>query len=183
MLLAEFAVLLEVSDHVFKPYPGIRRLGQLVTVIVCLGLLLIYIVPALWHPQSSSIAFLELEKRTALTKAVLIVALMIVARLYRVPFGRNISGMMLGFAAYLALITADTALAEALGRAVYGTIYNMVAPLSFVMALAIWTVVMWRYQAVVPGPSRYSRGGDNSPEPLGEQLGRYNNELSRRLRR
>lgn len=183
VLLAEFAVLLEISDHIFQPYPGIRRLGQLVTMVACVTLLLTYILPALWRHQSSSFAFLELEKRTSLTKAVLIIILLVVARLYRIPLGRNISGMMLGFAAYLALITADTALAEALGRAAYGTIYNMVAPLSFVLALSIWTAALWRYEPVAPGQPDYFRSGDDSSEALGDQLGRYSSELSRRFRR
>ncbi|HLY61145.1 MAG TPA: hypothetical protein VKV95_10385 [Terriglobia bacterium] len=183
MLLAEFAVLFELSDHIFRPYPGIRRLGQLLTGAVCLAFLLVYIIPALWRHQPSSIAFFELEKRTSLTKVVLIIVLLLVARSFRISFSRNISGMMLGFAIYLAASIANVALAEGLGRARYATIFSLVSPLAYFLALSIWTAALWRYEPVLPNQGNFSRGGDNFSEPLSVQLGRYSSELSRRFRR
>jgi hypothetical protein len=182
-LLAEFAVLLEVADHIFKPYPAIRRLGQLLTAVVCMALFSVYIIPALMQHRSSSIAFLELEKRTSLTKAVLIIVLLAAARLYHLPIDRNISGMLLGFATYLALVTANTALAETLGRGVYGDAYGLVEPLGYFLGLGIWIFALWSYEPVLPGRPDSSRGGDNISEPFSDRVGRYNSELSRLFRR
>ncbi len=183
MLLAEFAVLLEVSDHIFKPYPAIRRLGQLLTAFICLALVFAYIIPALMQHRPSGMAFLELEKRTSLTKAVLIITLLGASRLYHLPVGKNISGVLLGFATYLALVTANTALAETFGREVYGDAYGLVEPLGYFLGLGIWNVALWRYEPVLPSRPGSSRDGDNVSELLSDRVGRYNSELSRLFRR
>jgi hypothetical protein len=116
-LLAEFAVLVEISDRIFNPYPAVRKLGRFATFCICLTFLALYVLPTLVEPQSSALAILDLVKRTSLTKAVIILALLAAAYHYRLPLGKNISGMMLGFSLYLAVNVVNFALARRMGRA------------------------------------------------------------------
>ena len=51
MFLAEFAVLLEVSDHVFEPYPSVRLLGRLVTLTASAVFFALFIFPLLFEHQ------------------------------------------------------------------------------------------------------------------------------------
>ena len=183
MLVAEFAVLLEGSDHIFKPYPAIRRLGLLLTLCIGLIFFVVYIIPPLTQHQTSRAAMLDLVKRTSLTKAVMIVILIAAARLCRLPLGKNISGMLLGFATYLSISIANFALAQRYAQGVYGSIFAVAGPLSFVLALTIWNIALWRPEPVLAAGREFSRSGDNLSEPLGIRLGRYNNELMRLFRR
>ena len=182
-LVAEFAVLLEVSDHIFEPYPPIRRLGRLLTACICLVFFVVYVIPPLLQSRSSRAAIFDLVKRTSLTKAVLILVLLAAARLFRLPLGKYVSGILLGFATYLSLNIANVALAEWYVPAVYGRIFAVAGPLSFVLALAIWNIALWRYETVLPGGRELLRGVESFPEPVSSWLGRYNSELIRLFRR
>jgi len=182
-LVAEFAVLAEASDHIFKPYQPIRRLGRIITMSVCVAFFIVYIAPPLLQAQSSKAAMLELVKRSSLTKAVLIVVLLGAASLYRLPLGKNVSGLMLGFATFLAINMANMALDERYGSAGYAGIFAVVGPVSFVLALAIWNIALWRYEPAWPGGRDFSQGVESFSEPVGNRLGKYDHELMRFFRR
>lgn len=183
MWLAEFAVLLEVSDHIFEPYPPIRRLGRLLTAGICTIFFLAFILPSLLEHRSRTLALLDFTRSTSLTKALLILVLLATARLYQLPLGKNISGMLLGFSVYLAINVANMALAEKYGPAVYGPVFAVVGPLSVVLGLTIWNVALWRYEPVVPVPRTLRDGVKGASSTDGEGLERYNTELMRLFRR
>jgi len=183
MLVAEFAVLLEASDHIFRSYPLIRRLGRFLTACICLFFLVVYIIPPFMQPRSPRAAIFDFVKRTSLTKAVLILALLAAARLFHLALGRHVPGILLGFATYLSLNIANIALAERYLLAGYGPIFAVVGPVSFVLALGIWNIALRRYEPVSPDAREFLGGFEKNPEPVGSRLGRYNNELMRLLRR
>jgi hypothetical protein len=183
MFVAEFAVLLEGSDHIFERFPPIRRLGRLLTLSVCSIFFFAIILPSLHQHRSQSLALLELTRTAALTKAVLILALLAAARLFRIPLGKNIAGMLLGFATYLAITVANMALAERYGSVGYGEVFGVVGPLSYVLGLTIWNVALWRYEPVAPVQRTLRDGVKGAASTSGEGLERYNTELMRLFRR
>lgn len=183
MITAEFAVIAEASDHIFSTYPMIRRLGRLLTGSICLFLFAVYVIPPLTLHQPSSQALIELYKRMSLTKAVLILALLAVARFYKLGIGRNVSGMMLGFIAFVSVNIVNASLAQSYGWGVYFRVYTLVEPLAYVLALSIWLVALWRYEPALSGGGRFSGEGISVSDPLQSQLGRYNAELSRLFRK
>jgi len=182
-LVVEFAVVVEISDHIFNPYPAIRLLGRVLIISLCATFFILYIFPSLAEARPTSHTILDLVKRASLTKAVIIIALLGAARSYRLALGLNISGMMLGFSAYLAVNVANFALAEHYGPALYSRTFSIVGPLSYTLALLIWTVRLWRYEPVLL--VRRTVPGDAEPvsEPLIDQLERFNTELATLLRR
>lgn len=180
--VAEFAVLLEASDHVFEPYPPIRRLGRLLTAGICTLFFFGFILPSFLGHQSRRVELLDFSRSAFLTKAALIVALLAAARLYQLPLGKNISGMLLGFSVYLAINVANISLAERFTQ-VYAEVFEVVGPSSYVLALTIWNVALWRYEPVVPArPAVRDVVKDMSERP-GDRLGRYDTELMRLFRR
>jgi len=183
MILVEFAVLTEASDHMFATYVLIRPLGRLLAGGLCLFFFLIYIMPPLTHHRPSSAAFIDLYKRVSLTKAILIVVLLAAARMYRVPVGKNISGMMLGFAVFLSSNIANAALAEGYGPRAYVKLFTLVGPLGFISALTIWTIAFWRYEPVLPTQSVSSQSAEDIRELLSDRMQRMSNQLSRLFKR
>lgn len=182
-LVAEFAVLVEVSDHIFLPYPPIRRLGRLLALGICGTFLVFYIIPSLMEHRPSSVAILDLVKRTSLTKAVIIIVLLAAVRYYRLPLGRNVSGMLLGFSIYLGTNVANFALAEEFGPALYYQTFVIVLPLSYTLSLLVWTIALWRYEPVLPIGHNVREGDKETSQPLSYQLGRFNTALVKLLRR
>ena len=183
LVLAEFALVVEIGDHLFEPYPALCALGRLVTFGIAGVFFVLYILPPLVEARPTDMALLDLVKRSALTKGIILVALFAAARYYSIPVGRNVAGIALGLAAYLAVHTANFALAEHFGRESYAPIFATVGPLSQVLTLVIWAVALWRYApAKQPEPSVASGEGVMS-ETLTHQLGRYNAALDRLLRK
>jgi hypothetical protein len=179
-LVVEFAVLIEISDQLFRPFPAIALLGRLVNLSLTVVLFAFYILPALVEPKGGALTVLDLVKRTSLAKALIIVALLAAARLYGLPFGRTVAGLMLGLVFHLAINVANFALAETYGRDLYGGVFAVVGPLSYVITMAIWTQAMWRYE-----PARLVAAARPAPEAgdLDAQLGKFDSALARLLRR
>jgi len=182
-LLAEFAILLEISDHIFEPYAAIRQLGRFLTVCICAVLCVLYILPSFLHQRSTSEALLEFSLRTSLTKVVIICALAAAARYFRLPLGRNVAGLMMGFGLYLSVYMANFAAAQSFGRALYADILRFIGPLGSILCLAVWTVAMWQPASVSTSRRKLGDAGHRSWEELSYKLVRFNRTLTRLLRK
>lgn len=183
LVIAEFALLVEIGDHVFAPYPGIRNLGRLVTVGITLAFSAFYILPSLFQTRPSDVAVLNLIMRSAFAKCMIMIALLAAARFYGVRLGRNVAGLVLGFAAYMAINTANFALAESYGRELYGPIFSTIGPLSQTLCLLIWTVALWHLEPVLAPVQGVAAHIARNPEPLPDRVGRLNATLSKLFRR
>jgi len=182
-VVAEFAVLLEISNHIFNPYPAIRQLGQVLTICVGGVFSALYILPPLLETQPSSIAIVVLIKRSSLTKAFIVFVLLAVARYFRLAVGRNITGIMLGFILYLGTNIANFSLLQSQGGELYGPTFKTVGPLSYALALIVWTIAMWRYEPAAQISRVRPEDDKQTFETLGYQLGRFNTALVRFFRR
>jgi hypothetical protein len=181
-LVAEFGVLVEISDHIFNPFPAIRKLGRVLTIVVC-AVFSISIFPSLFRSASPTVALLGLGETTSIAKAAIICLLLATARYYRLPLGRKISGMMLGFSVYVGVSVANFALAGRLGRALYAATFSWVGALSSVLCLLIWAVALWRYEPVVPVAPAGRVDEHSTLESLTYQLERFNTTLESLLRK
>ena len=182
-LLVEFAVVVEISDHLFSPYPAIRQLGRVLVAGICVTFFFLYILPSLMEVRPASVAILDLAKRTSLTKAAAIVILIAAARYYRLPFGKNVAGMLAGFSFYLAVSVANFALAETYGRQLYAQALATVIQLSYTLCLLVWTVSLWRYEPVRQMDREVPETAEKVSEPLAVQLGRFDTALTRLFRK
>jgi hypothetical protein len=182
-LIVEFAVLVEVSDHIFEPYPAVRSLGRLLFGLICSIFMVFYIVPALLLKEPSSQVMLELVKRTSLTKAIIILVLFAATRIYRLPVGRGIAGILLGFSIFLGVSIANYELAGIYGQAVYAPILRVVYPLSWTLGALIWIVALWNFEPGVVTNRQVRQSRRETALPLAAQLARFNNTLLKLLQR
>jgi hypothetical protein len=183
MSLAEFAVLLELAEKVFHPYPVVRRMGRFIVAGICLSFFAFSIVPSILESRPSDVKFLELMKLFSLAKGVTIAALLGFARIHRVALGRPVAGILFGFAIYCSVSIANYAAAGEFGRSLYAEILWRLVPLSYALGLLIWTVTLWRCEVpVAPTRPDYEAPGGLSL-PICEQLRRFNASLTRVLRR
>ena len=112
-ILVEFTVLVEISDQIFRPFPAIRNLGRALTIVISIALGFVYILPAILGSTPRRPALFDFALRACVTKAVILVVLFYVARHYGSELGRNVGGLMFGFAIYLAMNIAWLAAGKA----------------------------------------------------------------------
>ncbi len=179
LVIAEFVLLVEIGDHIFAPYPVIRNLGRLVIGVITLGFSSAYIIPSFFVSRPSSVAVLDLVMRSAVTKCAVVVALLVVARLYGVRPSRTVSGLALGLALYLAINTANFALAESWGPALYGQAFGLIGPMSLTLCLLIWMITFWTAEPVMHTAQAAPVDPTSTTEPLPDRLGRMNTTLAR----
>jgi hypothetical protein len=183
ILVAEFAVVMEISDHLFAPYAAVRQLGRFLTITVCGVFFIFCIFPPLLESLPSDVAISELVKRSCLTKGVIIIVLLAAARYSRLRVGRNVAGIMLGFAIYLGTNVANFALLEKYGAELYGRTFGVVGPLSFTLGALVWTITMWRYEPALAEARKPLEASGDFSQPLSYQLWRFNAALTRFLRK
>ena len=179
-IVVEFAVLIEISDHIFQPFPAIRNLGRGLTILISVTFALVYILPAILQPRGSSPALLDFALRASVTKAVILAVLLFTTSHFGLKLGRNVAGLMLGFSIFLGMDVANLALAQSFGRALYARIFWVMSPIAYTVCLLVWTVALWEY-APLPrtGSMPLADGGDS--ESLALELARFNTMLSRFL--
>ncbi|HXW15794.1 MAG TPA: hypothetical protein VEN79_14910 [Terriglobia bacterium] len=178
-IVVEFAVLVEISDHLFEPFPAIRQLGRALTIIILIGLGLIYILPTILYSHSRHSALLGFALRASLTKAVILGALLLAAHYYGLRLGKNVAGLILGFSIYLGVNIANFA-ADQLFYHLYDNILWVMSPIAYTLCLAVWLIALWDF---VPTPSTrtVSPASRRDPEAVTFELARFNNELSKFL--
>ena len=179
-ILVEFAVLVEISDHIFQPFPAIRNLGRGLTLLVCGVFGVTYVLPNLLKPQVMRSALLNFALRTSLTKAAILVVLFLTVRHFGLKLGRNVAGLMLGFAVYQGVNVANLAAARTIAPALYAGVLWIIAPAAYILCLLVWTVAIWG-QAPMPVAKPAGPSLEVAPEEVALGLARFNNTLSRFL--
>jgi hypothetical protein len=178
-ILIEFAVLLEISDHIFQPFPAIRNLGRSLTILLSVALGLTFILPAILWSRSMRMGLLDFALRASLTKAVILAALFYAARHFHLRLGRNVAGLMLGFSIYLGVNIANFACVEHFGN-LYASILWVMSPIAYTLCLLVWVGALWEY-APMPRTGGASAVSGGSSETLVLELTRLNDALSRFL--
>jgi len=179
-ILAEFAVLVEISDQIFRPFPAIRNLGRALTILISIAFGLVYILPAILGHTPRRPALFDFALRASVTKAVILVVLFYVARHYGSELGRNVSGLMFGFSIYLAMIIATMAAGRAFEPALRDTILWVMPSLASALCVLVWTVSLWKF-APMPSMRVISTATGRDSESVALELSHFNSELSKFL--
>ena len=90
--------------------------------------------------------------------------------------------MILGFGIYLSVSVVNFAAADAFGH-FYAPILKVLFPVSYTLCLIVWAAALWRYEPALPVDQRVHELDRQTAESLSSQLGRFNNALTRLLRR
>jgi hypothetical protein len=180
--LVEFAVLLEISDHIFQPFPAIRHLGRALTILISFAFAVVYILPAIVESRRPSSTLLDFALRGSVTKAVILAVLVFAAHHFDLRLGKNVAGLMLGFSIYLGVDIAALAAAQEFGRGLFARVLWLVLPFAFMLCLLIWTIALWE-PALMPRTDSVRPAARGDSQALTLELARFNSALSRLLHR
>ena len=142
-----FLVIWEVFRHTFPKASPLRRMVSRQSTVGVLALLSV-LTGMLWAIETygkSHSVYLAMERSFGLVQAVLILAILALARYYHLPVGRNIWGIAVAFGMYCSLSTAASALLDLMHSTFSFSLWYVLSPLSFVAMLAMWTWAVWIY--------------------------------------
>ena len=144
-------VLFEIYRKGLAPYPGTARVARNVLALVFVAAagkaLAASLRGPLWWPARTT-AVLERNLRAVQAFAVLGLVILLVA--YSIPLGRNLRGIVMGYALFIATSLANLAILASPGNE-FQHVWSYSQQAFYLIVLCIWTVSLWTVSSQ-PGP-------------------------------
>jgi hypothetical protein len=158
-LMMGCGVVLEIVRQALPAYPGAERIARVASCAV-FAVTFCYVE---WHVASRTewstvAATVELERDLRVIEALVLFTVLAIVFYYRIDLGKNVTGMIVGFGAYVGVSLTTLALRSFLGarfNAGWGDLQTM----SYFFALIVWTVALWSYS---PNPDPPGGGGGSA---------------------
>jgi hypothetical protein len=140
VVLLRFCVAWEVLRHTFPTGTVLREMATRVV----LAFLAILAVAFYFLGSEQANFFLDLERKMGLMVIAWLVVVLMLARLYHMPLGKNIWGMAVGMGLYASVSIADFSAFDLKSPLYYLGIF--LSPYWFTVMLLIWTWALWTYE-------------------------------------
>jgi hypothetical protein len=144
-LILGCGIVLEILRHVLSSYPGAERFAMISGVVAFGGAFCLALMSSsVMLTWSAAGAMVELERNLRTVQAIVLFGILAVISYYRIPVGRNMKGMVLGYGIYV-----GTSLFALAVRAYAGiwlqNVWVFAQPISFMISLSVWLVMLWSY--------------------------------------
>lgn len=152
-LFLQFAINSEFFRGVFPQRAPLYNIAS--KMLKAVALVAVPAFVALGWNQASSVHFVYLhlsplvEQYFCLAQAILLLAPTCAALYYRVPLGRNLRGLCIGFGIYLLLRSVDFAGLQIFRG--FAPWWRLLTPATFIGMIAVWVWAFWEY---APSPVR-----------------------------
>ena len=148
-ILVGCGVVFEIYRVGLRPFPGTARLARNLLAFVFIMAFAKATVETGNHPQWWSTAMAaDVELAVRVVQALAIVALVILFLIYSIPFGRNIRGVLQGYALFLGESVVWLTFAS-WGSDKFRAFWSYIHPAFYFVVLLVWATHLWSY---VPNP-------------------------------
>jgi hypothetical protein len=161
-LIVGYGVMLEILRQVLEPYAGAERFGTFVVSAVFIGVFGFVILRSFVSSWSPSSASLELERDLRIVQVLILMGILSFVSYYRIPMGRNLKGITLGYGLYVAASLMSLA-ARAYKGTSFEAAWNVIQPFSWDLCLCVWAAALWSYY---PNPAPQSARLEEDYETL-----------------
>jgi hypothetical protein len=157
-------VVLEIVRQSLAAYPGAERIARRASGAV----FIVTFCYVEWRVASRAAwstvaATVELERDLRVIEALVLATVLAIVFYYRVELGKNVTGMILGFGAYVGVSLTTLALRSFVGPR-FDAAWGLLQSASFVFGTAVWMVALWSYS---PNPKPPTSGrGDGGYDAL-----------------
>jgi|SRR5271154_5249588 len=145
-ILAGCGLTFEIYRKGLAAYPGTARMARNLLAIVFVLAATKALVDASsdprWWPIATST---DLELALRIVQAGSIGALVVLFLIYKVPFGKNLRGIVLGYGLFLAVSVIQFAFISVQGER-YLAFWSYLQSIAYLLVLGIWTSHLWSYQ-------------------------------------
>lgn len=145
-IIVGYCVIWEINVRVFSGYAGAGRMARTVLLAALVMVLARYLAVAFFGEagdRPENLAVLERDLRTV--QAFLLAGIVVVLGYYRIPLGRNLLGMILGYGLYIGAVVVNLAIQSYLW-ATSGVWWESAQPIAYVVSLGVWCATLWSYQ-------------------------------------
>jgi hypothetical protein len=136
-------VLFEIYRKGLAPYPGTARIARnvlaLVLVVAAGKAVAASLQGPLWWPARTTA---ELERNLRAVQAFAVLGLVILLVAYSIPLGRNLRGIVMGYALFIATSLANLAALASPGNELQH-LWSYSQQLFYLLVLCIWTMSLW----------------------------------------
>ena len=142
-ILASYAVIIEVFRRSTRHKPGIRRLVQNALLSV-FALTVAYAASDFWHGGFGSLsrAIADLGRDLRYVEAAILLVMLWLFVRYRIPIGRNLRGVIVGYSFWVGLNVVNLALLFQPGNE-FSVLLRGVLPATYAITLGIWCIALW----------------------------------------
>jgi hypothetical protein len=153
-----FGVVLEIVRQALVAYPGAERFARRASCAVFIVTFCFVEWQVAWRAVwSTQAATVELERDLRVVEALVLATILAIVFYYRIEIGKNVTGMVVGFGAYVGVSLTTLALRSFLGPR-FDAVWGDLQTASYFFALIVWTVALWSYSPN-PKPPTSGRGG------------------------
>jgi hypothetical protein len=153
------AVVLEIVRQALAAYPGAERFARVASWVV-FAATFCYVE---WHVArrtewSTSNATVELERDLRVIEALVLATVLAIVFYYRIELGKNVTGMIVGFGAYVGVSLTTLELRSFVGPR-FDAVWPILQTTAYFFALIVWTVALWTHS---PNPDPPGGGGGSA---------------------
>jgi hypothetical protein len=170
------AVVLEIVRQALAAYPGAERFARVASCVV-FAVTFCYVE---WHVArravwSTANATVELERDLRVIEALVLATVLAVVFYYQIELGKNITGMIVGFGAYVGVSLTTLELRSFVGPQ-FDAVWPILQTTAYFFALIVWTVALWTYSPN-PKPPNAGPGYDALVHGTRERLDSLRSQL------
>ncbi len=144
-ILAAYGVILEIYKRALENYPGPARRAENLLLFVLFVTAANEVVNTLSSPSRSWVlAIAELGRNLRNVQGALLIVMLGLFGYYRIPAGRNLRGLICGYAFFIATTISSLAFRARL-RNELSLLMQKLQPVLYLIALLIWCVALWSY--------------------------------------
>lgn len=148
-VLVGCGVVWEIYRRALGRFPGAARMARNVLLFLLLMVFSRALVSASngqgWWPTGTTA---ELERNLRTVQALLLIGLLLIIGSYRIPLGRNLSGMFLGYGLFIGTSVINLSFRILLGDS-FQTAWQYLQPLFYLAVLCVWCIALWSYEAAL----------------------------------
>lgn len=159
-VLAGCCLVWEVYRVAFKPFPGAARVARDVLLLLFI-FAVARIFVEMWNSPGWTLGrtTLETERDLRIAQGALLVGLVALFTYYAIPLGRNLAGIIYGYAVFVGTSVVNLTARHYLGAA-FQHAWEYIQPSCYFLVLSLWCWTLWTY-ARVPEPEKTPRLEDD----------------------
>jgi hypothetical protein len=145
MLIAS-GVIVEILRHALVPLGRARRFAKVIGGVLFLAMIGFAVISAALDLRGSATEnmLISLERGFRTFQALLLLGMGGVIAYLRIPLGRNVKAMFIGYSLYIGTSLIILALRLYVGPRIDNT-WDIVQPLSYDLSLVVWVAGLWSY--------------------------------------
>lgn len=142
-------VVFEIYRLALQEYPGAAKMARNLLGMGFLAISARVLINS--HPHTTIeiiYAYIRLERDLRFVQSAAILSLVLLFLWYAIPFGRNLGGILFGYAVFVAISVVQLTLVSKFGPKVQ-LLWNIVQPFSYAFAMGCWLRALWVPDTVV----------------------------------